>query len=72
MPRDTDPLLGRVLDGRYRILSVIDRGGMATVYEAHDLRLDRGCAVKIMHDDLGDDADFRRLTFAGRASHRAK
>ena len=50
MSRDNDPLIGRVLDGRYRILAPIDRGGMATVYEAHDARLDRDVAVKVMHD----------------------
>ncbi len=53
-------MTGRVLEGRYRVGAKIARGGMATVYEAHDLRLNRGCAVKIMHSDLGDDADFRR------------
>ena len=36
-----DPLIGRVLDGRYRVGPRIARGGMATVYEATDLRLDR-------------------------------
>ncbi|QIK66912.1 PASTA domain-containing protein [Nocardioides sp. HDW12B] len=53
-------MTGRVLEGRYRVGAKIARGGMATVYEALDLRLNRGCAVKIMHSDLGDDADFRR------------
>ncbi len=60
MERGADPMTGRVLEGRYRVGAKIARGGMATVYEALDLRLDRGCAVKIMHSDLGDDADFRR------------
>ena len=60
MERGADPMTGRVLDGRYRVGAKIARGGMATVYEALDLRLDRGCAVKVMHSDLGDDADFRR------------
>ena len=60
MERGADPMTGRVLEGRYRVGAKIARGGMATVYEAHDLRLNRGCAVKIMHSDLGDDADFRR------------
>ncbi|MDX6209492.1 MAG: eukaryotic-like serine/threonine-protein kinase, partial [Frankiales bacterium] len=36
-----DTLVGRVLDGRYRIQERIARGGMATVYRAVDLRLDR-------------------------------
>ncbi len=49
-----DPHIGRVLEGRYRIGDRIARGGMAAVYEAHDLRLDRTVAVKIMHAGLGD------------------
>ena len=69
-----DPMLGRVLDGRYRIDARIARGGMATVYEAHDLRLNRPCAVKVMHTDLGDDHDFgarfvREAHSAARLSH---
>lgn len=54
----TDPLTGRVLDGRYRIGDLIDRGGMARVYQALDLRLDRIVAVKVMRADLGDDEQF--------------
>ncbi len=74
MPRDADPLLGRVLDRRYRIVAPIDRGGMATVYEAHDLRLERDVAVKVMHDTLGDDPAFaqrfvREARSAARISH---
>ncbi|WP_372733325.1 Stk1 family PASTA domain-containing Ser/Thr kinase [Nocardioides sp.] len=53
-----DPLLGRMLDGRYRIRSRIARGGMATVYEATDLRLERTVAVKVMHPGMGDDDEF--------------
>ena len=56
----SDPLVGRVLDGRYEILSRVARGGMATVYRAQDRRLTREVAVKVMHDGLGDDADFAR------------
>lgn len=52
----TDPHTGRLLDGRYRIGDRIARGGMAGVYEAHDVRLDRTVAVKIMHAGLGDGA----------------
>ena len=69
-----DPMIDRVLDGRYRIDARIARGGMATVYEAHDLRLNRVCAVKVMHTDLGDDHDFgarfvREAHSAARLSH---
>src|ERR671921_2678704 len=67
-------MLGRVLDRRYRIDAKIARGGMAAVYEAHDLRLNRVCAVKVMHTDLGDDHDFgtrfvREAHSAARLSH---
>ena len=69
-----DPIIGRVLDGRYRVGPRIARGGMATVYEATDLRLDRVCALKVMHPGLGDDHDFadrfvREARAAARLSH---
>ncbi|MFD0358545.1 Stk1 family PASTA domain-containing Ser/Thr kinase [Streptomyces sp. NPDC127110] len=53
-----DPLVGRVLDGRYRVDARIAAGGMATVYRAVDTRLDRVLALKIMHPDLAADAVF--------------
>ncbi|MDL4819919.1 Stk1 family PASTA domain-containing Ser/Thr kinase [Actinomadura opuntiae] len=53
-----DPLVGQVLDGRYRIESRIARGGMATVYVARDIRLDRTVAIKVMHAGLASDEDF--------------
>jgi serine/threonine-protein kinase len=70
----TDAVVGRVLDGRYRVGPRIARGGMATVYEATDLRLDRICALKVMHATLGDDDDFagrfvREAHAAARLSH---
>ena len=69
-----DPLTGHLLDGRYRIGRRIARGGMAAVYEAVDIRLDRVCAVKTMHRTLGDDAAFadrfkREARAAARLSH---
>jgi beta-lactam-binding protein with PASTA domain len=62
-----DPLVGQVLDGRYRIDSRIARGGMATVYLSHDLKLDRTVALKVMHPGLAQDDDFVR-----RFIHEAK
>jgi serine/threonine-protein kinase len=47
-----------VVDGRYRVDARLARGGMATVYEATDLRLDRTVALKVMHASLADDAAF--------------
>lgn len=55
----TDAMIGRLIDGRYQITSRIARGGMATVYVATDLRLERRVAVKIMHGHLADDTAFR-------------
>ncbi|MBX6769960.1 MAG: serine/threonine protein kinase, partial [Actinomadura rubrobrunea] len=53
-----DPLVGQVLDGRYRIESRVARGGMATVYVARDMRLDRVVAIKVMHANLAADEEF--------------
>ena len=55
-----DPLVGRLLDGRYQITQRLARGGMATVYRAVDMRLTRTVAVKVMHIGLGDEAEFAR------------
>ena len=70
----TDPLVGRVLDGRYAVGRRLARGGMATVYEAHDNRLDRTIALKVMHASLADDEQFvsrfiREARSAARLSH---
>jgi beta-lactam-binding protein with PASTA domain len=69
-----DPLVGRVVDGRYLVESRIARGGMATVYRALDRRLDREVALKVMHDNLAVDNEFvirfvREARAAARLSH---
>lgn len=53
-----DPLVGQLLDGRYRVDARIAVGGMATVYRAVDTRLDRVLALKVMHPALATDASF--------------
>jgi eukaryotic-like serine/threonine-protein kinase len=53
-----DPLVGQVLDGRYRVDARIAVGGMATVYRALDTRLDRVLALKVMHPGLAADGAF--------------
>ena len=70
----TDPLLGRLLDGRYQVDARLARGGMATVYRALDTRLDRPVALKIMHAGLAEDHAFvqrfiREARSAARLSH---
>ncbi len=55
-----DPLIGRLVDGRYRVRGRIARGGMAAVYLATDLRLERRVALKVMHGHLSDDKEFQQ------------
>ncbi|MFJ2370161.1 Stk1 family PASTA domain-containing Ser/Thr kinase [Microbacterium sp. NPDC087665] len=57
--QQADPLIGRLVDGRYRVRARIARGGMATVYVATDLRLERRIALKVMHAHLSDDSAFQ-------------
>ncbi|MYV42369.1 protein kinase, partial [Streptomyces sp. SID1328] len=69
-----DPLLGQVLDGRYRVEARIAVGGMATVYRALDIRLDRVLALKVMHPALAADGAFvdrfiREAKSVARLSH---
>lgn len=69
-----DPLVGRLVDGRYSVVSRIARGGMATVYLATDTRLDREVALKVMHPHLADDEQFvarfhREAKSVARLSH---
>lgn len=65
---------GTIVDGRYEIRGLLARGGMATVYEATDLRLERTVALKIMHRHLAEDPDFvsrfeREAKSAARLTH---
>ncbi len=58
MSASDDSHIGRVIDG-YRIESVIRRGGMGVVYQAHQLKLDRPVAIKLIHKAFAADASFR-------------
>ena len=51
-------LIGEIIDGRYQLTRVVGSGGMATIYAAIDLRLDRQVAVKVMHSHLAQDEQF--------------
>ncbi|MGY1740987.1 MULTISPECIES: Stk1 family PASTA domain-containing Ser/Thr kinase [unclassified Blastococcus] len=65
----TDPVVGLVLEGRYRLEERLARGGMSTVYAATDLRLDRTVAVKVMAEHLMHDPSFvDRFTREARAA----
>ena len=70
----SDPLIGTLVDGRYQVVARIARGGMATVYEALDTRLDRTVALKMMSAALAEDPDFvtrfrREARAAAQLSH---
>ena len=55
-----DRYIGKLLDNRYEILEKIGSGGMADVYKARCHRLNRLVAIKILKEDLSQDAEFRR------------
>lgn len=69
------PLVGSVLDGRYRVGAMIARGGMSTVYRGTDLRLDRPVAIKVMKPSFAADPSFltrfeREARSAAGLAHR--
>ncbi|UOY02959.1 Stk1 family PASTA domain-containing Ser/Thr kinase [Blastococcus sp. PRF04-17] len=65
----TDPAVGLVLEGRYRLEERLARGGMSTVYGATDLRLHKTVAVKVMAEHLAHDPTFvDRFTREARAA----
>jgi serine/threonine protein kinase len=66
-----DPLLGLVVEGRYRIESAIGQGSAGTVYKAVQELIGREVAIKVLHDYLvGDDEFIKRFTQEAKASSR--
>ncbi|MBM4763976.1 Stk1 family PASTA domain-containing Ser/Thr kinase [Bacillus sp. B15-48] len=53
-------MIGKRISGRYKILDMIGGGGMANVYLAHDMILDRDVAVKMLRLDFANDEEFIR------------
>ena len=69
----SDPLVGIVLDGRYRVDALIATGGMSSVYRGLDLRLDRPVALKVMETRYAGDQQFLiRFQREARAVARLK
>ncbi|WAS98353.1 serine/threonine-protein kinase [Nannocystis punicea] len=67
----TLPLEGRLLDGKFRLDKRLGHGGMATVWQATNVFVERPVAIKLMHASYAEDADllarFRNeATAAGR------
>lgn len=68
-----DPLVGTLLDDRYRVEARIATGGMSTVYRGVDLRLDRPVALKVMDTRYAGDHQFlTRFQREARAVARLK
>jgi serine/threonine-protein kinase len=73
-PTLTDPLVGRVLDEKYRLDRRLGEGGMGTVYQATHLLIDRPVAVKVLHqrfveDEAAQERFRREARAAGRLRH---
>lgn len=66
-----DPLLGVVVEGRYKIESIIGQGSAGTVYRAIQELIGREVAIKVLHDYLVSDKEFiARFTQEAKASSR--
>src|SRR5690554_534270 len=68
------PLIGEVLEGRFRIESLLGSGGMGAVYRAVQTSVGRDVAVKILHADFEDDQAalerfFREAKFVSELTH---
>ena len=67
-------LVGQLVAERYLVERLVASGGMATVYQAEDVRLERKVALKIIHPHLAQDPSFRQkfiaeARIAARLSH---
>ncbi len=62
--KENESLIGKLLDNRYEIESVIGEGGMAVVYKAFCHRLNRFVAIKVLRDEFAEDEEFRRRFLA--------
>jgi serine/threonine-protein kinase len=69
--RGVDPLLGRTLAGRYRLVRRLGSGGMSVVYLARHVMIERRSALKILRQDLGiNPAHRERFLREARAVNR--
>ena len=70
-----DPLIGQIIAGKHKVLSILGRGGMGNVYLADDLDLGRQVALKVLSGDMASNAKIverfkREARAAASISHR--
>lgn len=63
-----DPLIGKTVDGRYEVLSVLGEGGMGTVYQVRHVTLGRRFALKVLRRDLADPEHIARFLQEAKAA----
>ena len=64
VPSIQDNLIGKTLEGKYRLLELLGRGGMGAVFKATQLNLDSTVAIKVMRLEVGDEATALRRFYA--------
>lgn len=62
-------MVGKILNGKYELLELVGKGGMASVYKANDLRLNRLVAIKVLKEKWANNEEFvNRLIHEAQAS----
>src|SRR5579883_3555327 len=71
-----DALIGRVIGGRFRVTSLVARGGMGKVYRAEQAPLGRVCAIKVLNPNYAGEHDpefhkrfFLEASIASKLTH---
>src|SRR5688572_6866825 len=63
--------IGDVIEGKYKVVRKIGAGGMGTVYEGVNVRIERRVAIKVLHSDIAELPEFaKRFEREARAAAR--
>src|SRR5438105_777560 len=75
-PAENDPLIGRVINDRFKIIALIAHGGMGRVYRAEQATLGRVCAIKVLRPNTNDEQAtafhqrfFREASISSKLTH---